>query len=206
VRPVTVTPDAGQSKLLGTADPVLAYKVTNTLGLVSGDAFTGALSRASGEGVGNYAITQGDLALNTNYTITFTGGVLFSIDYRWDGFLQPINDTAHQIGTLMSQFKLGSTVPAKFQLKKADGTVVPSTATIAFSQSGNLGPCGAAVTSETVITEAATTGAAFRWDATAQQYIYNWSTKGLKAGKYRIAAVLDDPSGKTNSYVDICLG
>jgi hypothetical protein len=130
----------------------------------------------------------------------------FSVNYRWDGFLQPINDTAHQIGTLMSQFRLGSTVPAKFQLKKLDGTLVQSASTIAFSQSGNLGTCGTAVTPETVLMETATAGAAFRWDATAQQYIYNWSTKGLKAGKYRIAAVLDDPTGKTRSYVDICLG
>jgi hypothetical protein len=142
---------------------------------------------------------------NDNY-LPGSNSQTFNVIYDWTGFLQPINDTAHQLGTLMSQFKLGSTVPAKFQLKKADGTVVPAASSIAFSQSSNLGPCGTAVASETVITEAATTGAAFRWDATAQQYIYNWSTKGLKAGKYRIAAVLDDPSGKTRSYVDICLG
>src|SRR5207253_7626225 len=36
--------------------------------------------------------------------------------YRWDGFLQPINDTAHTNPPLaMSIFKSGSTVPVKFQ-------------------------------------------------------------------------------------------
>ncbi|MGW6930873.1 PxKF domain-containing protein [Lentzea sp. NPDC054927] len=33
----------------------------------------------------------------------------------------------------------------------------------------------------------------FRWDATAQQYIYNWQTKGPTAGyTYRIGARLED--------------
>jgi hypothetical protein len=128
----------------------------------------------------------------------------FLVAYRWDGFLQPINDTAHQIGTLMSQFKLGSTVPAKFQLKKVDGTIVQATGTPTFSSSTNLGTCGTQVQSESIITDLATSGSTFRWDATAEQYIYNWSTKGLKAGKYRIYANLDDGNAKAY-YVDICL-
>src|SRR5439155_942398 len=43
--------------------------------------------------------------------------------YRFDGFLQPINDTAHQIGQNLSVFKAGSSVPVKLQLRKIDGTV-----------------------------------------------------------------------------------
>jgi type IV secretory pathway protease TraF len=35
--------------------------------------FSGALSRASGQNVGNYAITQGTLTAGANYTISFTG-------------------------------------------------------------------------------------------------------------------------------------
>lgn len=42
----------------------------------------------------------------------------------------------------------------------------------------------------------------YRWDATAQRYIFNFSTKGLTAGEYRIWANLDDES---HHYVDICL-
>ncbi|MGO8929592.1 MAG: MBG domain-containing protein, partial [Limisphaerales bacterium] len=37
---------------------------------------TGALARAAGEAVGGYAITQGSLAPNANYTISFTGNTL----------------------------------------------------------------------------------------------------------------------------------
>jgi hypothetical protein len=39
-------------------------------------------------------------------------------------------------------------------------------------------------------------------DGGGQQYIYNWGTKGLAAGEYRIYAGLDDGS---KQYVDICL-
>lgn len=38
--------------------------------------------------------------------------------------IRPLNHTAHQIGTSMSVFKAGSTVPVKYQLKNADGDLV----------------------------------------------------------------------------------
>src|SRR5690606_22400007 len=42
--------------------------------LVSGDVLSGALTRAAGQSVGDYAITQGGLG-NANYAITFVNGV-----------------------------------------------------------------------------------------------------------------------------------
>jgi hypothetical protein len=65
---VTVTPDANQSKTYGDADPTFTY---STLGLETGDSFTGLMDRAAGSGVGTYALGLGDLA-NTNYTITLS--------------------------------------------------------------------------------------------------------------------------------------
>nr|MBA3640587.1 S8 family serine peptidase [Acidobacteriota bacterium] len=74
-RAIAVTAD-GQTKEYGTtADPALSYKVTSG-SLVTGDAFTGSLTRAAGENVGSYAITQGTLALSTNYTLAVTGANL----------------------------------------------------------------------------------------------------------------------------------
>ena len=73
-RPITVTADA-QTKVYGDNDPALTYKVTMGT-LVTGDSFTGALSRAAGTSVGTYAITQGNLALSTNYSLTFVGANL----------------------------------------------------------------------------------------------------------------------------------
>ena len=59
-----------KSKIYGDADPLIGY--TFSPALLSGDAFTGSLDRAAGEGVGTYAIAQGSLALNANYSINYT--------------------------------------------------------------------------------------------------------------------------------------
>lgn len=79
-RAVTVTADA-QNKVYGETDPALTYTVS---GLVDGETLVGALIRAEGENVGEYAITQGSFANansltnanNPNYNITFAGAKL----------------------------------------------------------------------------------------------------------------------------------
>ncbi|MBN9222865.1 MAG: filamentous hemagglutinin, partial [Mesorhizobium sp.] len=81
-RAVTVTATSGQGKTYGDTDPSSLGYTTSSLG--SGAALVGALSRASGEDVGSYAIGQGTLtnASNSNYDITFVGGTSFSIGKR----------------------------------------------------------------------------------------------------------------------------
>ena len=71
-KPLTVTAEA-KSKTYGEADPALTYTVS---GLVDGDTITGELTRAAGENVGSYVISQGTLTAGDNYTITFTGAEL----------------------------------------------------------------------------------------------------------------------------------
>lgn len=110
----------------------------------------------------------------------------------FDGFLQPINDTARQIGLAKSVFKGGSTVPVKLQLKKADGTVVQAQVSPTFL-TPQKGSAMSASIDESIYTDPGTTGTAFKWDATSSQYVYNWSTKGLTAGYwYKISMKLDD--------------
>ncbi len=82
---LTITPAAlsvvaeTRSKSYGETDPELGYAVN---GLQSGDTagavLTGTLARATGESVGGspYAITQGTLAANGNYSLNFTGSTL----------------------------------------------------------------------------------------------------------------------------------
>ena len=70
---ITVTADA-KSKTYGDADPALTY--TYTPSLIGSDTFSGASDRDAGENVGTYAITQGTLALSSNYTLTYTGANL----------------------------------------------------------------------------------------------------------------------------------
>ncbi|MGN0688699.1 MAG: MBG domain-containing protein [Oscillospiraceae bacterium] len=71
---VTVTA-ADKSKDFGETDPALTYEA---VGLITGEALTGELTRAVGENVGTYAIKQGTLTNenNPNYDITFNEGTL----------------------------------------------------------------------------------------------------------------------------------
>ncbi len=69
LRPVTITADA-KTKVYGEDDEALTYQTT-TGSLAFSDAFTGALTRETGEEVGAYEIQQGTVELNSNYTLTY---------------------------------------------------------------------------------------------------------------------------------------
>ncbi|WP_194444871.1 MBG domain-containing protein, partial [Parapedobacter pyrenivorans] len=69
---LTVTVDAGQSKVYGSADPELTYSATGFALSDDESILTGTLERAPGEDVNAYAITQGDLNAGDNYTIAYT--------------------------------------------------------------------------------------------------------------------------------------
>uniref|UniRef100_UPI0021C6D64A MBG domain-containing protein n=1 Tax=Parapedobacter soli TaxID=416955 RepID=UPI0021C6D64A len=75
IAPLGITVTASdQTKSFGADDPALTYSFTPEL--IIGDAFTGGLDRAEGENVGAHAITQGDLALGSNYEISFEAATL----------------------------------------------------------------------------------------------------------------------------------
>ncbi len=88
ITPATLTVTANpQTKVYGTADPTLTDTATGfvdttvdgvTIDDTAATALTGHSARTPGETVsgGPYAITQGTLAANSNYTITFTGSTL----------------------------------------------------------------------------------------------------------------------------------
>lgn len=77
---VVVTPDAGQAKTYGDADPALTY--TLDAELAAGNEMTGALSRVSGETVGDYAIEAGTLSAGSNYSLTVTPDVTFKVNQK----------------------------------------------------------------------------------------------------------------------------
>jgi hypothetical protein len=69
---LTVTADAGQSKVYGAIDPTLTYSIS---GFVNGDTEASldsavSITRAAGETVGTYAITPSGAA-DTNYSVSF---------------------------------------------------------------------------------------------------------------------------------------
>ncbi len=173
-----------KTKVYGAADPVLTYQITSG-DLVTGDSFSGSLSRGAGENVGSYPITQNTLALSGNYALTFTGDNL-TIVYQQSGtcdgaaghaILQPINIALSATDTSMSVFKGGSTVPLKFRVCDANGNSIGTPGVVtSFTMSGTYGVVSGV--NETIVST--TPDTAFRWDSTGQQWIFNVNTKNLQ--------------------------
>lgn len=116
-----------------------------------------------------------------------TETISYKVIYAYGEIRQPINSDGSSV------FKAGSTIPVKFQITDFSETPVGSAAPrlgILRSYSGD----GVNPDSEQEATTAvaATAGNLFRYDPTAKQYIYNLSTKNLKAGAYQIFIRLDD--------------
>jgi len=158
------------------------------------DSFSGAASckvtvsggLANGVGTFTYTATGTDKAGNVG---TVTGS--YKVRYRFDGVLPPLNDTAHQ-RCLLSVFKAGSTVPVKFQLKRADGTPVQA-ATAPVWLTPVKGAATTAPVSATGISAAGDSGSTFKYDAKARQYAFNWGTSKTAAGSTWVIGVrLDD--------------
>jgi hypothetical protein len=100
--------------------------------------------------------------------------VRFWVEPKFVGFLQPINNDGSSI------FKLGSTVPVKFQLLNADGSYesdATATLKVAFVDQGIVGDY-----LEAVSTAAPDRGNTFRYDPAANQYIFNLGTRYLRHG------------------------
>ena len=161
------------------------------------DALSGLASQSCGA-----LVTNSVGAKSVNCTATDNAGnsnsatVAYKVIYRFDGFLQPINDTAHTTfcgnPCVASIFKGGSTVPVKFQLKDANGNVVQS-ASLPQWLTPVKGSSTSAAIDESIFSDPATSGTTYRWDSTGPQYIYNWGTKGFTTGFFwRIGVTLDD--------------
>ncbi len=71
-RALAIAADAA-GKTYGDLDPLFNYHAT---GLLRGDSVTGALARAVGEDVGDYAITQGSLTASSDYDLNYTANYL----------------------------------------------------------------------------------------------------------------------------------
>jgi hypothetical protein len=106
-----------------------------------------------------------------------------SVLYTWSNVLPPINPDGSSV------FHLGRTVPVKFQLtgESAGITNLAATLTIIYA--------GGTVEGNATDAEApgdGTPGSLFCYDPTSDQYIFNWSTKGLAAGEYKLQIALGD--------------
>jgi hypothetical protein len=97
--------------------PKATCTATDTFSGLAGDCSV-TVTGGTANGVGTFTWTATAIDNAGNKT-TQTG--TYKVVYKFSGFLQPINDTAHQTGLTTSVFKAGSTIPVKFQLKNAAG-------------------------------------------------------------------------------------
>jgi hypothetical protein len=106
--------------------------------------------------------------------------------------LPPLQQVSDPAG-LTKAYKIGSTLPIKFQLADNNGAYIGGAqATLAVSKISSSTDAG-----DTIIVLSAgssDTRNIFRYDSTAQQYIYNLKTTGYTQGYYRIVISLDDNS------------
>lgn len=198
--PLTVTAD-NKTKVVGAANPPLTAAITGfvnseTASVLSGSPALSTTATATSP-VGTYPITaaQGTLAA-ANYAFAFANGTL-TVLYASAGtcvgsvghtVLQPVNAD----GT--SVFKQGSTVPVKFRVCDANGVSIGTPGVVTNFKLVQT----TAGTTSTVVNEpvdSTTPDTTFRWDATAQQWIFNLNTKALVAGTtYTYRITLNDGS------------
>jgi hypothetical protein len=133
----------------------------------------------------------------------------YTVSYRFLGFFQPINDPA---GADYSTFKLGSTVPVKFALADYNGNRISDAAAQAIADACDARFSYAVYSSstpapvdETASSNPANTGDCFRYDPAADQFIFNWGTKGRSAMQYTIKARVFSGDAEV-AYHDVRVG
>ena len=157
---------------------------------------TDSISGVDGPTSGTIVIDTSSVGLKTvtvtvkdNAGNSITATKTCYVTYAFVGFLEPINNDDSSI------FKLGSTVPVKFQLVDAQGSFISTAVAKIYVTKLTNAVTGDEV--EPVSTSTATTGNLFRYDSTSNQYIFNLGTKSLSRGTWQIKVVLDDGTTKT---------
>jgi hypothetical protein len=112
---------------------------------------------------------------------TASKSIQVAVTYAWSGVLQPVNADGSSV------FKLGSTVPVKFQLTGASAGITNLPAKLYIAQQDSVDPVAV---NEAVSTAAADSGNTFRY--TGGQYLFNLSTKGLSKGTWYMRIDLGD--------------
>ena len=200
-------PNVTQSFTIAKATPVIAWSPPASM--VYGTALSGTQLDATATGVGGVALTgafsyspsagtvlnPGPQTLTVSFTpddvVNYTGaGTRATIAVLYNTavghvFLSPIKLPPQP----QRVFKVGSTIPVKFQLFLADGVTPVSTAVATLQVSTVPGGVPVAVAS-TVPSQ----GVTFRYDPLDQQYVFNLATDRWSMGSYRLIASLDDGS------------
>lgn len=150
----------------------------------SGTAPSGGPLDTAAVGDHAFKVTATDLAGNTAEK-----SVVYHVHYVYGGILPPVSLDGRSL------FKLGSTIPVKFQLTDANGNFVTTAIAKLFVAQFSNNTLGDELVA--LSTSAASSGNQFRCDLTGNQYIFNLSTKPLSAGGWQMLISLDDGTSYT---------
>ncbi|TMG06057.1 MAG: hypothetical protein E6I02_08920 [Chloroflexi bacterium] len=121
-----------------------------------------------------------------NYN-TATKTVYINVVYTFIGFLAPVdNPPTVNVGNP------GRTYPVKWQLKDANGNYVSDLGSFASLQYTSVSCGGFNLNLSDPLDTTATGGAVLRYDATANQFIYNWQTPTTSNACYVLTLTLKD--------------
>ncbi len=125
-------------------------------------------------------VTATDEAGNVSEPATFYVHVIYS-DLAVQ---QPINADGSSV------FKAGATIPVKFKFTGASAGVTDAVGALYYQRiSSNTAPVNEPTTTGD---PAGNSSTGFRYDANNDQYVFNWSTKGLATGTYKLFIDLND--------------
>lgn len=166
------------------AVPVASCTTTDALSGVATPA-TLVTTGGTANGVGTFAATC-DGAVDRAGNQAPPVSVGYSVRYAFTGFLPPLSGESYA-----GIFKLGRTIPVKWTLADASGGWIGALSAVESIQlAANSGCAGDA--DGTPFDPGSTSAVGLRYDAVANQYVFNWQTSGLAAGCYTLAVKLDD--------------
>jgi len=131
-------------------------------------------------GMYTYTVSATDTAGNTT-----VNAVSYRAEYAFGGFETPV--------TLLKPFKLGSTIPVKFNLTDGCGNL-PATAValLTLQQISDETPIGEPIVATSNVPDS---GNLFRYEE--GHYIYNLATGNLEQGTYLATVTFDDGATQT---------
>lgn len=178
------TPASGASYLIGS--PVAAaYSCSDALSGVAscaGPVASGANINTANAGQNvQFTVAATDVAGNT---VTTTNA--YNVIYNFAGFLPPIDNLP-----VLNSVRAGRTVPVKWQLRDASGSFISDLATFTSLVSSPIA-CDASPTNIVGDDADMTGGTTLRYDATANQFVYNWQTSSSWTGCRLLQLTLRD--------------
>jgi hypothetical protein len=164
--------------------PLSATQLDATVSVV-GPAQAGALTYTPSAGTVLGAGSGQTLSVTSAATNDYNAAIAsvqINVFNNFSGFLAPLNQ-----GLAIAA---GRTVPIKFQLTDANGNFISSLSAVTSIQIQALDANGNPVGGRFNAASAGNSG--LHYDGTTHQFIFNWQTKGLSVGSYKILISLND--------------